>query len=698
MEVGSNIISSLGAGSGINSGSIVKQLVEIEKTFKQTGLDESRSKFDAQVSDYGMLKSALSTLQDSAKTLQNSSSFSTKNADFTDSSGIVPSLLEDDAQAGSYTLEVLAIAQAQSLSAAASFANINDEVGKGVLTFSFGEWDAGVMTPPNPPEAFTVDSSKDAFTVTIDDANNSLTGLRDAINDADQGVQASIINDGNAFRLVITAESGASNELQISVAEDGGSPTNNDSSGLSRFAFEPGVGGANQQMLQQQAGADSSLIVNGLGVTRSSNKVDDVIQGFTFDLIKSAPGEVMSVNIFEDKSTAEQVVRDFVDTFNAFLEAVKPLTGVDPETEELGSLSRDATTKSIMSGLRGILAQAVPGSQGDFSTLATIGIRTEKDGTLVINEDDPSTSFNEDVFSEAFKNNYDDVTALFTAQATSSNTSIEVNGFGKNTVAGSYDVVITQAPSKGQLVGAAASGTLLADLATAGATDFDFSITVDGVASGTISLTPGTYANEDALAAHIQSQINTDSELSTVSADVNVVWNVDHFDVSSRSFGAASSVTVVAVGANAGDLGLAAGASTAGADVKGTFNGVEGFGIGDVLLGKLNSDSEGLKLIVDSGAVSSTINFSSGFGRTLDNLLGQFLQTNGIIDERNKSLNSQLADLDVDQEVLDRRIEAYEARLMAQYRAMENIIAGLNQSKTMLTGILDRLPFTSGNN
>lgn len=695
MEVGGNIINSLGAGSGIDSSSIVKQLVEIEKTFKQTGIDDDRKKLDSQISDYGLLKSALATLQDSAKTLQNSSTFSTKSADFTDSTAIVPSALGDDAQVGSYTLEVLAIAQAQSLSTAAAFSSASDEVGKGVLTFSFGEWDAGVGTPPDPPEVFTADTSKDSFDITIDDSNNSLTGLRDAINKADKGVQASIINDGSDYRLVITAESGATNELQITVAEDGGTPSNTDGSDLSRFAFGAGVAGANQQMVQQQSGADSSLVVNGLAVTRSSNKIDDVIQGFTFNVIKAAPGEVMSVNVFEDKSTAEQTVRDFVETFNAFLKAVEPLTGLNEETDEIGSLSRDATTKSIMTGLRNIIAQAVPGSSGDFSSLATIGIRTEKDGTLVISEDDPATTFNEDIFSAAFADNYEDVRALFVPEATSSNSGIEVNGYGDNTVAGSYDVVITQDPSKGQLVGAAASGTLIADLVGAGANDYDFTITVDGVASGTISLTPGTYADRDALAAHIQSQINADSLLSAAGADVNVVWNTDHFEITSRSFGGSSNVAVQAVGASAGDLGLAAGVGTAGTDVKGTFNGVEGFGVGDVLLAKLNTDAEGLKLIVEPGTASATVNFSSGFGRTLDDLVGQLLQSNGILDERDKSLNAQLEDLDEDQEVLDRRIEAYEARLMAQYQAMESIINSLNQSKTMLNGILDRLPFTS---
>jgi len=113
VEVNNNIIQSLGAGSGIDSANIVKQLVEIEKNFKQGQIDEDRKQFESQISDYGLLKSALSTLQSSAQTLYNPATFSTKSADFTESTSVRPSALGDDAQVGSYTLEVTDIAKAQ---------------------------------------------------------------------------------------------------------------------------------------------------------------------------------------------------------------------------------------------------------------------------------------------------------------------------------------------------------------------------------------------------------------------------------------------------------------------------------------------------------------------------------------------------------------------------------------------------------
>ncbi len=682
MAIDNNIISSLGAGSGINSSSLVSQLVEIEKTSKQDRIDTKRETYETQISDFGLLRSALATLQDAADLLMEDDSFSAKNATFTESTALLPSKLGDDAPVGDYTFEVLAIAQAQSLSTNATFSETSDTVGKGVLTFSFGQWDDAL----DPPETFTVDTDRDAFNITIDDTNNSLAGLRDAINAADEGVQASIINDGSGYRLVITAPSGASNELQVTVAEDGGTPSNTDANDLSRFAFGAGVAGANQQLIQNQTGADASLVVNGLTVSRSSNEIDDVLEGFEFTLAKAAPGEVIAVNIFEDKTTAEESVRGFIDAFNAFLEVIEPLTGYNEETEEDGSLSRDATTKSIISGIRDTIADAIPGISSGFTSLAAIGIRTDLDGNL---------SIDEDALTAAFADNFDLVKTLFAPVTSSSADKITVNSFGTQTVPGSYDVVVTNDPAKGNLVGVASAGTLLADINGAGATDYDFTITVNGKTSETISLTPGSYADEDALAAHIQSQVNNDATLIANAGKVDVIWNTDHFEITSRTYGSKSNVSVTAVGGSAADLGLDTGTSTAGSNVAGTIDGVVGFGLGNVLLPELNSDPYGLTLVVQPGATTSTINFSGGFGRELSTLLDQYLQSSGIIDTREDNIDDKLDTLDTDQDKLDRRISAYQARLQAQFLAMERIVSSLNSSGGFLDGIMDRLPFTA---
>lgn len=789
-SVGSSIISSLGAGSGINSGSIVSQLTEVEKAPRQQQIDTKKETLESKISDFGIVRSALSTLQEQAELLSKSETFNSKSASFSDSQAFIPVSLNEDAPVGSYSFEVLDVAQSQSLSSGLpALSDPTNSIGKGTMTIDFGAWD-----PDAPPLDFTPNSDKDALVITIDDDNNSLNGLKDAINNADAGVNASIINDGSGYRLLITAESGFSNQLSISVAEDPMAP------GLSGFEYNE----TTQNLTEAQVGKDASLKVNGLLVSRSSNNIDDVLEGFEFNLAKADPGNIVNVTITEDKAAGEQAVRDFVATFNEFLIAIEPAVGVNSETDEKGSLERDPTARSLQTQLRNLIASAVPGVDSGFSSLTNVGIRTELDGTLSIHEDD---------FQAAFDDNYELVKGLFSSQASSSSDKIEVNSFRESAVPGTYDVNITQDPEKGQLLGAAASGTLLTDLAQAStignytgvasafagtdlatqgavlgdygfdivvdggslvniqlpiadyadeaaiatalqtqfddndvqadivhngsefvvtsrtqgansgviignidentpgefglefgtgvagtgpaADEYDFTITVNGTESGNINLSLGTYATQDELADHIQAQINNDSTLKANGGEVDVVWNTDHFEITSRRYGDKSNVSVVAVGASAADLGLSTGTSSAGKDVAGTFDGVVGFGVGNVLLPKLDTDPYGISLLVQPGAASSNVNFSRGFGSELSQLIDSYLESNGILDTRETTLNSDIKDLEGDQEALDRRMTAYHARLLSQFLAMERIVNGFTSAGGALGDIGNRLPFTA---
>lgn len=791
-SIGGNIISSLGAGSGLNSTSLVDQLTEVERAPKQAQIDTKKETIESQISDFGLIRSALSTLQDAADVLTDTATFNSKSASFGDSSAFIPVSLDEEAPVGSYSFEVLDVARSQSLATGATFAAPTDAIGKGTITLDFGSWDTA-----EPPTAFTNNDEKDSLIITIDDTNNSLNGLRDAINEADVGVTASVVNDGNGYRLLLTAESGASNQLQISATEEAGAE------GLTAFNFNE----SSMNMTQAQSGKDALLKINGLEVSRSSNNIDDVLDGFSFTLAKADPGNVVNVSITEDKAGGEQAVRDFVDTFNAFLEAIEPAIGYDSENEEEGSLKKDPTAKSIQSQIRGLISAGVPGIEEGFTALTNVGIRTEIDGTLSIDEED---------FKKAFDNNYDLIKGLFNTQADSTSDKIIVNSTRPEATPGSYDVVITQEPQKGGLTGAAASASLLTDLATsstignatgapsafsgtdlstrgavagdygfdiavdggsaisiqlpivdyadesaiaaalqtefdnqnvgadivyngtefvvtsrtAGSTssvaisnvlenvpgefgltaatstqgtgpgegDYDFSITVDGVKSGTISLIPGNYSSHEELATYLQSQINNDSTLKAAGADVDVVWNGDHFEVNSRSYGSKSNVTVTAIGANASDLGLDSGVSQAGQDVAGTINGEAGFGLGEALLPALGSEAYGISLIVQPGATSGSVNFSRGFGSELSQIIDGYLESNGILAQRETGLNEKLESLDEEQDKLDTRMSAYYDRLLSQFMAMENIINSLNSSGSALDNLANSLPFTAQNN
>jgi flagellar hook protein FlgE len=149
-------------------------------------------------------------------------------------------------------------------------------------------------------------------------------------------------------------------------------------------------------------------------------------------------------------------------------------------------------------------------------------------------------------------------TALAVVPLTLSSSNTFKGNFTGGTVAGS---------SSGNFTAVAAAGTLIADLAAAGATDYDFSITVDGTPSAAnISVTPGTYADEDAVAAELQAQIDADVSLNGLG--VTVAYDTDHFVfTSSITTGSASTVDVTAIGPSAGtDLGITTGTATPGTD------------------------------------------------------------------------------------------------------------------------------------
>lgn len=672
-----NIISSLGAGSGIDTKSLVKQLTEIEGAAKQQRIDKVRAETEAKISDFGFLKSSLSTLQTALSALTNPEGMYSKSASFTESDAIVPEKLGTEVSTGTYSLEVLETAQAQSLSSV-RFNDLSDPVGMGTLTFRFGEWSEDLA-------AFSVDANKEGHTVIIDESNNTLKGLRDAINKADFGVQASIVNDGTGYKLLLTAPSGASNELEIQVNEAGDAPTNDDASGLSRFAFD----GTAQQLVNMQSGRDAELKINGLTVTRSTNSIDDVVDGFSFKIVKPAPGDVVNVTITDDKAFAEQKIREFVAAYNEFYEAVRPLYSQSATTDEeqttTGSLARDSLAKSVRSDIKAVIASMVPGlSEEGFTALTNIGIRTTRNDTLFIEEDD---------FRAAMNDNFELVQQLFAPSTSSSAVGIEVTGYQARTVPGSYEVNITQPPAKGYLQGDTA--TVNAD--TSGK-NYSFFITVDGIKAANILLPNKEYGSLSEFADDLQSRINSDTALKAARVSVSVAYNADTnaFTFTSNSYGSKSQVRFDNASEDfLADFGITNGTAATGKDVKGTIDGKEGFGVGNVLLPDLNSDPSGLSLIVGENATSGTVSYSRGFAGELSALIDRFQRADGVIGARTSTLQDRLDSLDEDQEKHDRRMTAFQERMMQQFIAMENILNGLSTSGGFLDNLIDTLPFTA---
>ncbi len=672
-NAGSSIVSQLGSGSGINSAELVDRLTSIYRAPDAQRLEARQTKLETQISDFGLLRSSLSTLQSAAFALSSRDTFDAKALAIPNTSLLSITKLDAKAAAGDYSLKVEQIAQAQSLSSG-NFTSATQQIGKGTLTIRLGDWNEDL-------DAFAVNDGKTGATITIDDSNNTLTGLRDAINKANIGVQASIVSDGSGnFKLLMTAPSGAANELEITVAEDPDDP------GLAAFNFNEST----RALTQQQEGKDALVRINGLLVARESNRITDVINGLEFDLFGASTTETIAINITADRSVAETAIRDFVAAYNTFLKEVEKLVGFNTEKGEFGSLQRDPLAKNLIQSVRSTLTGSVAGLSNGFESLSALGIRTELDGSLRIVEDNTSTDFR-----AAMNNNYDKVADLFAPKIGSSNALIEVTNFTGRSVPGSYDVVITQQASKGRYL-----ADELASLDTTGK-DYGFTIAIDGISSNAITLPADkVYASGAELAAELESLINMDANLREVRATVKVSFNTDtnSLEFTSGSYGSSSRVVFSDLGEDMAELGITAGGGISGTDVAGTVNGQAAFGYGNVLLPALGSNAEGLSMTIAPGATGGTITFSRGLAGQLDSLINDYVKSSGLIKERETNINKDISRVKDDTVTLDRRTEAYRARLQAQFLAMESIVRSLKSTGSFLDGILDRLPFTSKNN
>ncbi|HMW72023.1 MAG TPA: flagellar filament capping protein FliD, partial [Cellvibrionaceae bacterium] len=362
----------------------------------------------------------------------------------------------------------------------------------------------------------------------------------------------------------------------------------------------------------------------------------------------------------------------------------------DQEKQKYGSLAGDSLGKSVLTSVKSLIAQAIPGLSGaDMTALTNVGIRTEiTDGSLKINETD---------FKKAFENNFDDVQRLFAPDTRSTNSAITVNSFGKQTTPGSYNVVVTTPPKQGFYTGAALAGSFPLD--STGKT-YQFKIKVNGVESNSITLPADkNYTDSNALISQLQTSINSDAKLLAAGITLTADMSGGAIKLTSARYGSNSTVELTEVHADtAADLGLSVAKGTTGIDVAGTIDGKAAFGFANVLRPDLGEKSEGLNLIVGENATSATVTYTKGFGGELTSLVDKFLLSKGLIDNRKTELNTQLDSFKDDQKDLDRRITAFETRMSRQFRAMESILNGMSGSGKYLDNLFKSLPFTASNN
>ncbi len=673
-------ISAAGIGSGLDVSSILEQIVEAESAPTENRLNLKEATLQAELSAFGTLKGAVSSFQSSFGKLTSASLFNSNSVSVSDSD-VLSASSSSIAKPGSYSVEVKSLAQSHTL-ASIAFDSVEDVIGSGTLTFNFGTtvYDPGTdyATADDTYTSFTNNTERSSESVVIDSTNNTISGVRDAINNADVGVTASIVDDGNGFRLLITSdEQGLDNSLGITV-DEGGGVADTDMSGLSVLAFN----GVATNAEQTQAASDALLTINGLTVVRESNTVTGAISGVTFNLKTADPGNPVQVNITSSNaSEAEKNIGAFVTSFNEMAAVFNGLTAYGGADGQNGVLLGDTTTRNIMQQIRRELGGFVDNA-GSFSSLSSIGITTNRDGTLALDSDALKTALSDD---------FDSVAQLFYANGNSSDSEVIVTGNSVATQEGRYSVSIADLATKG-----AFSATTVAGPITIDSNNNKFSFIVDGKSTSTVAISQATYTDMDVLAQEIENRINNTNSLQSNSLGVSVSYESGAFQITSNSYGSDSSISVSSQNSSLGFV--SAGVSTEGTDVTGSIGGLPTTGSGRFLTG--TGAASGLVLEITGSGTGSrgSITFSRGLASKLNSLLSEFQTENGQLTAKTDSINDQIESISQERIDLIERVTVIEERYRKQFSALDVLISQLNTTSDFLQQQLDSLPGVTSNN
>lgn len=390
--------SSVGASGGIDVPTLVSQLMSLErKPIDQ--LNTKVTSYQAKISSFGTLSGLISSFKTAAQSLNGSSTSTLQAFKATASdTSILSASASSTAVAGSYSLTVAALAQSQNLVAAGK-ASSSTAISDGVattLTFDLGTISGGTLTGGTYSGATFTSNGSGTHSITIDSSNNTLQGIRDAINAANMGVTATIINDGSAtpYRLAITSNTtGVSNSIKITTS--GGDGTIN-----SLLGHDPA---GTQHLNQTVAAQNASFTANGIAITSTSNTVTDVMQGvsMTLNKITSTP---ISLTVARDTEAINKAAAGFVDAYNALYSQLKSRSAFGDKATPGGALAGDGTVRMMQNQLHAILN--TPATGGTLTSLGQVGISSQSDGTLKLDSSKLSSELSK---------NYSDVTNLFSS-------------------------------------------------------------------------------------------------------------------------------------------------------------------------------------------------------------------------------------------------------------------------------------------
>ncbi len=369
-----------GTSSNLDTEALIQALTDA-KRLPAVRLENRITENEAKLAAYRELRDLLGDFRDAVAGLRNppgffgvnENLFEKKDVFFSSDTTTSPAELlavsaANDAQPGSFTLTVDRLAKAHKIS--------SDSAGGADQTLA-DAFNGGTAFSGS----FTLGLAGGSTATIAVDGTMDIYDLEAAINaeTSTSGVSASVLKVSDTdYRLVLSAtDTGKS----IQLAPAGGDNV------LDIVGLTTGGGSAVKNEIQ--AAQTARITLDGVTIERSSNTIDDVLEGITFNLFKADSATTVTVDVQRSAASVKDAVMEFVDAYNALRDfaAAQVEVGEDGKVDEEAVLFGDGTLRSIVSGVSDAVASQVKGlPSGALASLAEIGITLDGDNKLVVDQ------------------------------------------------------------------------------------------------------------------------------------------------------------------------------------------------------------------------------------------------------------------------------------------------------------------------
>ena len=371
------IITSLSAGSGVDTASLAQNLVDAERVPQENGINAKITKNDARVSGFAAVSFVLGEVKTAFAAIKDQSSFNSLTADNT-----IPTAFSvttsSTAKTGSFGIDVVRLAKAQR--------TVSDGLASATTSLNGGQamslsLKIGGATAP----AINLVAGKDTPQDVVD-----------AINAAGYGVSAKLVDTGDGsskpFQIVLSGAEGAAGAFSLTTNYGAGAGN----PGLSFTSTNEG----------NQAAADAQVKIDGITYTRNTNVLKDIIPGVTLNLKAPTPVSAPAqVNFTRDATAVKDKLNTLVSSYNDAMTMLNVVTDPKSTVDTYGAtLVGDSTVRMLKQQLRGMFSgmSSTPGNA--VGSLWQMGVNVDQAGTLSIDSTKLDTALN---------NNFDDVVKTF---------------------------------------------------------------------------------------------------------------------------------------------------------------------------------------------------------------------------------------------------------------------------------------------